>query len=86
MFGGGVALLNFRWLWRIMEKILFEKKKYYGLQALIKFLTLVLGLFLILRYTKVNPVAFLLGISTLVMGIFFEVIRESLRTYRKGIL
>jgi hypothetical protein len=83
ILGGGIALLNFRWLWRIMGKILFERKKYYALQALIKFLALLLGLFLILRYGKVNPVAFLLGTSTLVMGIFFEGIRESLKTGRK---
>ena len=77
--GGGVALLNFRWLWRTMEKVLFEKKKYHALQAFIRFLALLLGLLLIIGYGKVNPVAFLLGLSTLVMGIFFEVIRESLR-------
>ena len=81
--GGGVGLLNFRWLWRIMEKLFFEKKRHYGLQILVKFLALLLGLFLILRYVKVDPFAFLLGVSTLVMGIFFEAIRESLKTSRK---
>ena len=84
--GGGVALLNFHWLWRIMQKYFFEKKGYYGFQVLIKFLALLIALFLILRYGKVNPVAFLVGLSTLVMGIFFEMIRESLRTHRKGVL
>jgi hypothetical protein len=84
LLGGGIALLNFRWLWRMMEKFLFEKKKYYGFQVLIRFLALLLGLFLIIRYVRVNPIAFLLGISSLVIGIFFEIIRESLRSYRKG--
>jgi len=79
LLGGGVALLNFRWLWRMMEKVLFEKKKYYALQALVRFLALLVGLFLIIRYGKVHPVAFLVGLSTLVMGIFFEVLRESIR-------
>jgi hypothetical protein len=85
VLGGGVALLNFHWLWRIMERFLFEKKRHYGLQVLLKFLALLVGLFLIIRYGRVNPAAFLVGLSTLVMGIFFEVIRESLRTYRKGV-
>ena len=84
ILGGGVAILNFRWLWRIVEKVLFEQKKFYGIQALIKFILLVVVVFLILRYLRVNPVAFVVGISTLVGGILFEVIRESLRPERKG--
>lgn len=80
-----MALLNFRWLWRIMEKLLFERKRHYGLQALIKFLALFLVLFLILRYGRVNPVSFLVGLSTLVLGIFVEGIRESLKTNRKEV-
>ncbi len=83
--GGGVALLNFRWLWQIMEKLIFEKKRHYGFQVLIKFLALFLVLFLVIRYGRVNPVAFLVGLSTLVMGIFFEVLRESLKNNRKGV-
>jgi hypothetical protein len=86
ILGGGVALLNFRWLWRIMEKYFFENKRHYGLQALLRFLALMTGLFLIIRYGSVNPVALLVGLSTLVLGIFLEVIRESLATYRKGVL
>ena len=86
ILGGGVALLNFHWLWRIMQKYLLEKKRYYGIQVLIKFLALLGVLFLIVRYGKVNPAAFLVGLSTLVMGIFLEVIQESLRTHTKGVL
>jgi ABC-type multidrug transport system fused ATPase/permease subunit len=84
ILGGGVAILNFRWLWRIVEKVLFEQKKFYGIQAPMKFILLVVVVFFILRYLAVNPIAFVVGISTLVLGILFEVIRESLRPERKG--
>jgi ABC-type multidrug transport system fused ATPase/permease subunit len=84
ILGAGVAILNFRWLWRIVEKVLFAQKKFYGIQALMKFILLVIVVFFILRYLAVNPIAFIVGISTLVVGIFFEVIRESLRPERKG--
>ncbi len=83
--GGGVALLNFWWLWQIMEKLLFEKKRHYVFQVLIKFLILALVLFLVIRYGRVNPVAFLVGISTLVMGIFFEGLWGSLKKNGKGV-
>jgi len=78
-----VAILNFHWLWRIMEKVIFEKKKIHGLQVLIKFLTLLIVIFMIFRFIKVNSVAFIIGISTLLPGIFFGVIQESLRAERK---
>ena len=84
ILGGGVAILNFHWLWRIMEKVIFEKKKIYGLQVAVKFLALLAAIFLIFHFVKVNSVAFIIGISTLLPGIFFEVIRESLRVERKG--
>jgi len=84
VLGGGVAILNFRWLWRIAEKVFFEEKKFYAVQALLKFFVLVFMVFCILRFMKVNPIAFVVGISTLLAGILFEVIRESLRTERKG--
>ena len=85
VLGGGVALLNFWWLWQIMEKLLFEKKRHYVFQVLIKFLILALVLFLVIRYGRVNPVAFLVGISTLVMGIFLEMFWESLKNNRKEV-
>lgn len=84
ILGGGVAILNFRWLWRIVEKVLFEQKKFYGIQALVKFILLAVVVFLILRYVSVNPIAFIVGLSTLVAGILFEVLRESLPQERKG--
>jgi len=84
VLGGGVAILNFRWLWRIAEKVFFEEKKFYAVQALLKFIALVFVVFCILRFIEVNPIAFVVGISTLLAGIFFEVIRESFRAGRKG--
>lgn len=79
-----MAILNFRWLWRIMEKVLFEQKKFYGIQALVKFILLVAVVFFILRCLTVNPIAFIVGVSTLISGILFEVLRQSFRPERKG--
>ena len=83
ILGGGVAVLNFRWLWRIVEKVLFEQNKFYGIQALVKFVLLAVVVFLILRYVAVNPIAFIVGLSTLVAGILFEAFRESLPRVRR---
>jgi hypothetical protein len=33
----------------------------------------------------VNPVALVVGVSTLVLGMVFEVVRQSLRSNRKGV-
>jgi Ca2+/Na+ antiporter len=85
ILGGAVALLNFRWLRQIMERLIFEKKRHYAFQVLIKFLALFVVLFLVIRYGRVNPVAFLVGLSTLVMGIFFEVLRGSQKNNRKEV-
>jgi len=84
ILGGGVALLNFRWLWRIMEKVFFEQKYLHGIQVLIKFGALGLVVFFILCYGKVNPIAFIVGIFTLLVGILSEVFREARRENRKG--
>jgi hypothetical protein len=84
ILGGAVALLNFRWLWRIIEKMIFEKKKIYGLQVGLKFLALTAAVFLVLHLVKVHSVAFLVGASTLLPGIFIEVLQGSLRTESKG--
>ncbi len=85
VLGGAVALLNFRWLWRIMERYLLQNKKHYAAQILVKFLALLGGLFLIIRYAKIDPSAFLVGLSTLVLGIFYETIWGPLRARRKGV-
>ena len=84
LLGGAVAILNFRWLWRIVEKVLFEQNKFYGVQALVKFILLTAVVFLILRYLAVNPIAFIVGLSTLVAGILFEAFRELAPQVRRG--
>jgi hypothetical protein len=77
-----VAILNFRWLWRSWKKC--RTKKVLRIQALVKFILLVFVVFLIFRYLAVNPIAFIVGVSTLVVGILFEAFRESLPAERKG--
>jgi hypothetical protein len=67
-----------------VEKVLFERKKVYGLQALMKFIVLVFVVSFILLYVQVHPIAFIVGISTLVLGILFEFIWAPLRPERKG--
>ncbi len=84
ILGGAVSILNFRWLSRIVEKVLFERKKFYGLQALIRFIVLGFAVSFILLYVQVHPIAFLVGISTLVLGILFEFLWAPLRVERKG--
>ncbi len=75
ILGGAVAILNFRWLWRIWEKVIFDKQLLYGLQGLIKFIVLVFAIFVILRWVAVSPIAFVAGLSTLLGGILFEGLR-----------
>lgn len=84
ILGGGVAILNFRWLRLIMEKVFFLRKKVHILQMIIKFSVLTAVLFLILRYTRANPIALVIGISTLFLSIFGEMLWPSLRAERKG--
>ena len=79
-----MSILNFHWLWRIVAKGLFERKKFYGIQALMKFVVLVFVVSFILLYVQVHPIAFIVGISTLVLGILFESFREPQRPERKG--
>ncbi|MGE5253998.1 MAG: ATP synthase subunit I [Planctomycetaceae bacterium] len=84
VLGGGMALLNFRWLGRILSGYLFCGKKYSLFQLVGKFFVLLGAIFVVIRYLRVNPVAFLTGISVLVFGIVIEAIRQSIRTHRKG--
>jgi len=46
---------------------------------------LLLVLFLVIRFARVNPVALVIGISTLVLGMVFEVLRQSLGKNIKGV-
>ncbi len=84
ILGGGIALLNFRWLSRILSGYLFSGKRYSLFQLVGKFFFLLGVIFVVIRYVRVNPVAFVTGISALVFGIVIEAIRQSLRTHRKG--
>ena len=79
ILGGGIALLNFRWLRRILSGYIFAHKKYSLFQLVGKFFALLLGIFLVIRFVRVDPLALVIGISTLVLGIVFEVVRQSVR-------
>jgi ABC-type multidrug transport system fused ATPase/permease subunit len=79
ILGGGIALLNFRWLRRILGGYVFAHKKYSLFQLVGKFFALLLVIFLVIRFVRVNPLALVIGISTLVLGIVFEVVRQSFR-------
>jgi hypothetical protein len=79
LMGGAVALLNFHWLALIGRKIFLEKKPLHGIQVPLKFFAVILVVFLILMYTRVHAVAFLLGTFTLVLGILWEAIRQGSR-------
>ena len=84
VLGGAVSILNFRWLWRIVEEVLFERNRFYGIQALMKFIVLVCAVSFILLYIQVHPIAFIVGISTLVLGILFEFTFAPLRPEGTG--
>jgi hypothetical protein len=79
ILGGGIALLNFRWLRRILSGYLFAHKKYSLFQLVGKFFALLGVLFLVIRFVRVDPLALVAGISTLVLGIVFEAVRQSVR-------
>ena len=79
IMGGGIALLNFRWLRRILSGYIFAHKKYSLFQLVGKFFALLLVIFLVIRFVRVDPLALVIGISTLVLGIVFEVVRQSVR-------
>lgn len=74
-----MALLNFRWLSLIGRKIFLERNPLHGAQIPIKFLAVILAVFLILNYTPIHAVAFLLGTFTLVLGILYETLRPGFR-------
>jgi hypothetical protein len=82
--GGGVSLLNFRWLRFLWGKVIGEKKRAYALQAFLKFIVLVISVYLIFRFLPIHPVAFLVGISVLPTGIFWETMQGSFRYARRG--
>ncbi len=83
ILGSGVAVLNFHWLWRIMEKVILNQKWIQSIQGLIRLVAIVFVIFIIIRFGKINPIAFVVGISTLFFGILFEVIYGAWKTEKK---
>ena len=84
ILGGGIALLNFRWLRRILSGYIFDHKKYSLFQMVGKFFALLLVIFLVIRFVRVDPLALVVGISTLVLGIVVEIVRQSVRAKKDG--
>ncbi len=84
ILGGAVILLNFRWLWHIMGKVLLEKKGMQAIQILLKFAVLLIAFYLIFQFTGISPIAFIIGVSVLFISILSEILRESFRHTRRG--
>ncbi len=84
--GGALAAANFHALRRILQALFkSHDQKSSSRQAMlsvlltIKFGLLAACIFLVVRYLPVNPMAFLAGISTVVLAIFVEGVRVVLR-------
>ena len=84
--GGALAAANFHALRRILQALFkSHDQKSSSRQAMlsvlltIKFGLLAACIFLVVRYLPVNPMAFLAGISTVVLAIFVERVRVVLR-------
>lgn len=76
--GGGLAAVNFYALRRILQGILQASGRNPAKQVMLavlltlKFGVLAACLFLIVKYVAVDPVAFMVGISLVVLAIFIE--------------
>ncbi len=74
--GGALAALNFYSLRRIMLAILQgtkpRKQAFMAILLTFKFAAIAASIYLILRYIPINAVAFLVGISVVVLAIFME--------------
>ena len=83
--GGALATLNFHALRRIMAAIFraegssAQKQVFTGLMLTFKFGFLAAAVFLVVKYAPVDPVAFMAGISVVVLSIFIEGFRIMLR-------
>ena len=83
--GGLLAAVNFYALRRILQGLFKSEDKQSGKQATLaillmaKFGLLAASIFLVVRYLPVDPMAFLAGMSTVVLAIFVEGIRVVLR-------
>ena len=83
--GGMLAALNFHVLRRIMAAIFqaegssTQKQAFTGVLLTFKFGALAAVVFLVVNYAPVEPVAFMVGISVVVLSIFIEGFRIMLR-------
>ena len=60
-----------------MDKLFFERKRLHGIQFFVKFFVLAGVIFLILQFTQVDPIALVVGLSTLLLGTLIEGLREA---------
>ena len=83
--GGALAAANFYALRRILQGLFQSESARDGKQAVLavlltaKFGLLAASIFLVVHYLPVEPLAFLAGMSTVVLAIFVEGIRVVLR-------
>jgi len=83
--GGALAALNFHALRRIMAAIFNaegtsgQKQAFTAVLLLFKFGALALTVFLVVKFAPVDAVAFMVGISVVVLSIFIEGFRIMLR-------
>jgi hypothetical protein len=77
--GGAVAIINFRWLGAVLQRVAQPEKPQYDRAAVLRIvgrLALFAGMFAaLLLVPKIEPVAVMLGFSTLVVALIFEGIR-----------
>jgi hypothetical protein len=76
---GAVAIINFRWLEAVLQRVAQPGKPQYDRRAVLRIvgrLALFAGMFAALLWVpQVEPVAVVLGFSTLVVALVFEGIR-----------
>ncbi|RTZ93676.1 MAG: hypothetical protein DSY91_01625 [Deltaproteobacteria bacterium] len=73
--GGGIVVLNFFWLTRLIRRAFQEKKKppkSFFFKFGLKFFLLLAIVAFVIYFTPVNPIAFLAGLSVSVFGIMAD--------------
>lgn len=80
LLGGGLVSINFRWLRRIAERVLLHSpgppRPFIVVSFLLKYLFLIGSLLVIVRFARINLLAFLVGTSTVVLAIFLNSITQ----------
>lgn len=69
-----ISFLNFRFIRSIVGKITTSGDKRHGARFMVKLLLMMILLGLLIFVLKVDTLAFLIGFSSMVLGIFFEAI------------